>query len=142
MLCTTETWISSTLFHKFFNTNLIDIDNDLVLVGTSLDNSSEIFKKNIGLKFDNIENIVVKSFLMNEISSLKNLEKGNDEWFPIKDLNEEIKHPEVSRKILENLFENFEPVFEKPANKPIKDKINHAIKMVFTDINWDENQDY
>ena len=70
------------------NTNLIDIDNDLVLVGTSLENSSEIFKKNIGFKFDNIENTIVKSFLLNETTIFSNADK-NPEWIPIQDLNQD-----------------------------------------------------
>ena len=70
------------------NTNLIDIDNDLVLVGTSLDNSSEVFKQNIGFKFDDIDNVIVKSFLMNEIITLKNLDKCSSDWHPIEILNE------------------------------------------------------
>ena len=69
------------------NTNLIDIDNDLVLVGTSLDNSSEIFKQNIGLKFENIDDIIVKSFLMNDIVDLKDVQ-NNPEWHPIKSLEQ------------------------------------------------------
>lgn len=70
------------------NTNLIDIDNDLVLVGTSLENSTEIFKKNIGLKFDNIDNVIVKAFLLNETTIFKDADK-NPEWLPIKELNQD-----------------------------------------------------
>ncbi|MCQ2957562.1 MAG: HD domain-containing protein [Candidatus Gastranaerophilales bacterium] len=70
------------------NTNLIDIDNDLVLVGTSLENSSEIFKQNIGFKFDDIDNVVVKSFLMNDITTINKPEDFND-WKPIDILNED-----------------------------------------------------
>ena len=69
------------------NTNLIDIDNDLVLVGTSLDNSSEIFKQNIGFKFDDIENVIVKSFLINEIETIDNVDERKD-WYPIEFLEE------------------------------------------------------
>ena len=69
------------------NTNLIDIDNDLVLVGTSLDNSSEIFKQNIGFKFDDLENVIVKSFLINEIETIDNVDERKD-WYPIEFLEE------------------------------------------------------
>ena len=70
------------------NTNLIDIDNDLVLVGTSLENSSEIFKKNIGFTFDNIDNAIVKSFLLNETTIFDNTDK-KPEWIPVQDLNQD-----------------------------------------------------
>jgi len=69
------------------NTNLIDIDNDLVLVGTSLENSSDIFKQNLGLKFDDIDNIIVKSFLMNDIVHLNDV-SNNTEWQPMQALNQ------------------------------------------------------
>ena len=70
------------------NTNLIDIDNDLVLVGTSMDNSSEIFKQNIGLKFEDIDNVVVKSFLMNDLTVIDDA-KSNSDWQPIESLGQQ-----------------------------------------------------
>ena len=120
------------------NTNLIDIDNDLVLVGTSLENSSEIFKKNIGLKFDDIDNIVVKSFLMNEINSIKNV-KQNKEWVPIKELNEDrtvsvniVPMSSNSGKVGIIVLENYS---EKVLIKEFTDLVEVTAKLFVTSMN-------
>ncbi len=120
------------------NTNLIDIDNDLVLVGTSLDNSSEIFKQNIGLKFENIDNIIVKSFLMNDIISLKNLE-ANPEWQPIQALNEDktksiviVPMSSNSGKVGIILLESYK---EKSLMKEFTDLVEVTAKLFVTSMN-------
>ncbi len=120
------------------NTNLIDIDNDLVLVGTSLDNSAEIFKQNIGFKFDNIDNIIVKSFLMNEVTTLKNLD-NNTEWQPIKELNQNQTKSVVivpmssnSGKVGIILLESYK---EKTLMKEFTDLVEITAKLFVTSMN-------
>ena len=44
------------------NTNLIDIKNDLVLVGTSLPDTKNIFNREIGFQFKQVDNIIVQAF--------------------------------------------------------------------------------
>ena len=120
------------------NTNLIDIDNDLVLVGTSLDDSAEIFKKNIGYKFDNIDNIIVKTFLMNEVVTLKNL-SNNNEWQPVKELNQDKTKSVVivpmssnSGKVGIILLESYK---EKSLMKEFTDLVEITAKLFVTSMN-------
>ena len=120
------------------NTNLIDIENDLVLVGTSLENSSEIFKKNIGLKFENVENIIVKSFLLNEIYSIDKVSKEK-EWKPIKELDEDkvvsaviIPMSSNSGKVGIIIIENYK---EKKLMKEFTDLIEITAKLFVTSMN-------
>ncbi|MDD3593389.1 MAG: HD domain-containing protein [Candidatus Gastranaerophilales bacterium] len=70
------------------NTNLIDIENDLVLVGTSIEDAPKIFNKNIGLKLTDIDNAVIESFENNEILELHDVSKA-PHWQPVKDLKED-----------------------------------------------------
>ncbi len=70
------------------NTNLIDIKNDLVLVGTSLSNTKDIFSQNIGFQFKQVDNIIVQAFNKNQIINIKDISliKG---WMPYEILNED-----------------------------------------------------
>jgi len=120
------------------NTNLIDIDNDLVLVGTSLENSSEIFKKNIGLKFDDLDNVIVKAFLMNETISFEDASQEK-EWLPIKDLNEDLVKSLLivpmssnSGKVGVILLENYQ---KKSLIKEFIDLVKVTSKLFVTSMN-------
>ena len=120
------------------NTNLIDIDNDLVLVGTSLENSSEIFKKNLGLKFDEIDNIVVKSFLLNEISTIDNT-ADEAAWVPFEELEENkavsvviVPMSSNSGKVGIIILENYQ---KKKLMKEFTDLVEITAKLFVTSIN-------
>jgi len=120
------------------NTNLIDIDNDLVLVGTSLDNSSEIFKQNIGFKFDDIENLIVKSFLINETENIDNVQDRKD-WYPIEFLNEDkVKSAVIvpmssnSGKVGIIILENYK---EKTLLKEFTDLVTVTSQLFVTSMN-------
>ena len=70
------------------NTNLIDIKNDLVLVGTSLPNSKNIFSQNIGFQFKQVDNIIVQAFNKNKITYIKDVSQTKG-WMPYEILDED-----------------------------------------------------
>jgi HD-GYP domain-containing protein (c-di-GMP phosphodiesterase class II) len=62
-------------------------ENDLVLVGSSLDSDHSIFKENIGFKFSDEENPFVAAFNENKTICLKD-KKMLEKWAPLKKLNQ------------------------------------------------------
>ncbi len=70
------------------NTNLIDIKNDLVLVGTSLPDTKNIFNQEIGFQFKQVDNIVVQAFNKNQITNIKDVSNVKG-WMPYEILNED-----------------------------------------------------
>lgn len=70
------------------NTNLIDIKNDLVLVGTSLSNTKNIFNQEIGFQFKQVDNIVVQAFNKNQITNIKDVSQTKG-WMPYEILDED-----------------------------------------------------
>ncbi|MCR4880773.1 MAG: HD-GYP domain-containing protein [bacterium] len=120
------------------NTNLIDIDNDLVLVGTSLENSSDIFKKNLGLKFEDIDNVTVKAFLLNEVHSIDDV-REIDDWVPFSELDEDkavsvviVPMSSNSGKVGVILLENYQ---KKTLMKEFTDLVEITAKLFVTSMN-------
>lgn len=67
---------------------VLKTDQDLVLVGSSLDHNNSIISKNLGYKMDNLENPAIRSFIGGKTIFVEDLVQDNS-WKKIQEINQD-----------------------------------------------------